>query len=361
MKWERTGQFDIGVDLGFFRDRVQLTVDWYQKITRDLLLLADLPYTMGFESAYENVGKMRNRGLEISLKTVNVKTRNFRWESDFNISFNRNKILSLTGNQRNLYSFVPLNTNFNNSPLYVAQVGQPTGMFFGYVFDGIYQEEDFDQPSPGKYILKDNVPTNGNERSVIQPGDIKYRDLNGDGVVNTYDQTIIGRGQPLHTGGFNNTFTYKGFSLGIFLSWSYGNDVYNANRLFLEGNALVATDINQYKSYENRWTPENRSNKYFRTGGQGPAGYHSSRVLEDGSYLRLQNLTFGYNFPRKWLKRIYLSSLNLSFTARNLVTFTGYSGMDPSVSTRSSILTPSFDYSAYPSAKSFMFSLKTTF
>lgn len=361
LKWERTGQFDIGVDLGFFRDRVQLTVDWYQKITRDLLLLADLPYTMGFESAYENVGKMRNRGLEISLKTVNVKTRNFRWESDFNISFNRNKILSLTGNQRNLYSFVPLNTNFNNSPLYVAQVGQPTGMFFGYVFDGIYQEEDFDQPSPGKYILKDNVPTNGNERSVIQPGDIKYRDLNGDGVVNTYDQTIIGRGQPLHTGGFNNTFTYKGFSLGIFLSWSYGNDVYNANRLFLEGNALVATDINQYKSYENRWTPENRSNKYFRTGGQGPAGYHSSRVLEDGSYLRLQNLTFGYNFPRKCLKRIYLSSLNLSFTARNLVTFTGYSGMDPSVSTRSSILTPSFDYSAYPSAKSFMFSLKTTF
>ena len=203
--------------------------------------------------------------------------------------------------------------------------------------------------------------TNGNERSVIQPGDIKYRDLNGDGVVNTYDQTIIGRGQPLHTGGFNNTFTYKGFSLGIFLSWSYGNDVYNANRLFLEGNTLVATDINQYKSYENRWTPENRSNKYFRTGGQGPAGYHSSRVLEDGSYLRLQNLTFGYNFPRKCLKRIYLSSLNLSFTARNLVTFTGYSGMDPSVSTRSSILTPSFDYSAYPSAKSFMFSLKTTF
>ncbi|MBN8784300.1 MAG: TonB-dependent receptor [Terrimonas ferruginea] len=360
LKWESTAQLDAGIDLGFFKERINLTVDLYRKNTSDLLFFADVPFTSGYEKAYRNIGKIRNEGIEISLNTTNINKNNFRWESSFNISFNRNKILALSGDQQNLFNFVSVFTQYNNSPLYLSQVGQPAGMFYGYIYDGVYQYDDFINAN-NTYTLKPEIATNGNERSTIQPGDIKYRDLNGDGVVDAYDQAIIGNGMPKHVGGFTNNFRYKNFQLSIFFQWSYGNNIYNANRLFFEGNTLLVTDLNQYKSYMNRWSPDNQTNANFRAGGQGPAGRHSSRVLEDGSYLRLKTFSFGYDVPAKYLRRISMKSLNINLSAQNLLTWTNYSGMDPEVSVRNSVLTPGFDYSAYPHARTVVFGIRAGF
>ena len=361
LKWETTRQWDIGYDLGLFKDRVRVTVDLYRKTTFDLLLNAQLPYTTGFATAFKNIGKVRNEGLEFGFNTVNVKTSKFTWESSFNIAFNRSEVLELVEGQNKRFSSALFAAQYDNSPLWVAEIGKPISVFNGFVFDGVYQYEDFNSPNPGTYILKAEVPTNGNPRESIKPGDIKYKDLNNDGVVNTLDQTTIGRAIPLHVGGFNNNFSYKGFSLNLFFQWSYGNKIYNANRLLMDGNALMIANLNQFATYENRWTPENPSNEYFRTGGQGPLGYHSSRVLEDGSYLRLKTLSLSYHVPNNLIKRLYIKDLLLQASAQNLLTFTNYTGMDPEVSVRNSALTPGFDYSAYPQAQTIMFGVKATF
>lgn len=364
LKWETTYQADLGVDVSLFDERVNLTIDLYDKQTKNLLLLTDAPRTTGYPSIMKNAGEVRNRGLEISLNTINIQRKNFEWSSSFNIAFNRNMVEKLYDDTQNMFTTVSFFTSYKASPLYLASVGRPLGLLYGYVFDGVYQYEDFDNPSPGVYVLKKGIPSNASsaERASIQPGDIKYKDLNGDGVVDDYDTTIIGNANPLHTGGFTNDFRWKGFDLSVLLQWSCGNDIYNANRLLFEGNAIMAKDLNQYATYSKRWTPENPSNEYYRAGGGGPEGRHSSRVVEDGSYLRLKTLTFGYSFPRKLLQRTGLSALRLSCSAQNLWTWTNYSGMDPEVSTRGrSPLTPGFDYSAYPIARTYVFSLQITF
>jgi len=271
----------------------------------------------------------------------------------------------LTQGQQNLFSTVSFATGYTN-PLYLSQIGQPAGMMYGFIFDGVYQYGDFDNPAHGVYNLKKSVPTNGSSRSTIQPGDIKYKDLNGDGVVNDYDQAIIGRGQPIHTGGFVNNFRYKGFNLNVFLQWSYGNDIYNANRLMFEGNAnglSYGNDLNQFASYNDRWTPDNPTNKNYRAGGQGSIlGMYNSRVVEDGSFLRLKTLSFGYSIPVRYIKNLHLSQLNFNVEAQNLLTFTKYTGPDPEVSTRTpTVLTPGFDFSAYPRARTIVFGVNATF
>lgn len=361
LKWETTKQLDIGYDLGLFEERIQLNVDVYRKTTDDLLLNAQLPFTTGFSTAFKNIGKVRNEGLEVSLNTVNIKTKSFSWQSNFNISFNRSEVLELTEGQNKLFATALFHNFYENSPLWVAEIGKPVASFHGYVFDGVYQFEDFDNPNPGVFLLKNEIPTNGNSRQSIKPGDIKYKDLNNDGIVNSFDQTILGRAIPLHVGGFSNSFSYKGFLLNVFLQWSYGNKIYNANRLLLDGNALMIRNLNQFTSYEKRWTPENPSNEYFRSGGQGPSGYHSSRILEDGSYLRLKTISLGYQLPTKFIKKLNLSNLTIQASAQNLLTFTNYSGMDPEVSVRNSALSPGFDYSAYPNAQTFVFGFKASF
>lgn len=361
LKWEVAEQLDIGYDLGLFNGRIELTAEVYRKTTNDLLLNAQLPGATGFQTVFKNIGKLRNEGLELSLNTVNIDNKHLKWSSSFNISFNRNKVLSLTKGQDKLFSFVGFESQYNTTPLYIAQTGLPAAMFYGYIFDGVYQYEDFDNPQPGVYRLKSTVPTNGNARDVIQPGDIRYRDLNNDGTVDSYDQTVIGTVYPVHTGGFGNNFNYKGFDLHIFLQWSYGNNVYNANRIMFEGNATVRPEMNQFASYNDRWTPDNPSNTLFRVGGQGPLGRYSDRVLEDASYLRLKTVSLGYNIPNAILERWRIKGLRLTASAQNLLTWTNYSGMDPEVSSRQSTLTPGFDFSAYPHARTLVFGLNATF
>lgn len=250
--------------------------------------------------------------------------------------------------------------NFNNAYPYIAIPGQPIAMFYGYLFDGIYQYDDFDKVGD-TYVLKAGIPNNGNDRANIQPGDIRYRDINGDGCVDSYDLTIIGNPNPKFIGGFTNNFRYRDFDLSVFLQFSYGGQIMNANRIEFEGGDPTArTSLNMFASVKDRWTPDNPSNTLFRVGGQGPTAY-SDRTIEDASYLRLKTITLGYTLPTALTKRAGISSLRFYAAAQNLLTWTAYSGLDPEVSTYNTALTPSFDWSPYPRSKTMTLGLEITF
>ncbi len=361
LKWESTRQLDIGYDISLYKERVNFIFDWYRKTTYDLLLNAQLPFTTGYSTAFKNIGSVRNEGLEFTLNTVNVRTKDFVWESNFNISFNKNRILALNEGQPNMLSSISaFVSRMSAEPMYLAEVGKPAAMFYGYIWDGVYQYSDFDEVSPGAYRLKLEVPDNGDSRTTIQPGDIKYKDLNGDGVIDASDKTVIGNGLPKHMGGFSNNFSYKGFDLNVLFQWSYGNDLMNANRLIFEGNITNVHHFNQFASWADRWTPENPSNTIHRAGGGGPQVI-SSRTIEDGSYLRLKTVMLSYTIPQAVTKRVGINSLSVNVASQNLLTWTNYSGMDPEVSVHNSVLTPGFDFSAYPHARTVVFGLKARF
>ena len=215
---------------------------------------------------------------------------------------------------------------------------------YGFIYEGTYKEEDFNAGAS----LKNGVPyMESVGKASVRPGDPKYRDVNRDGVIDDNDRTVIGCGQPLHTGGIGNTFNFYGFDLNIFFSWSYGNDVLNANRLYFENGSI--TNTNQLKTYTKRWTQENNRSDIPRVGANGMFVY-SSRVVEDASFLRLRNVTLGYTLPRKTLRKMHFDTMRVYISGENLWTLTGYTGPDPEVSTRNSVLTPGFDWSAYPRA-----------
>ncbi|MGV8090559.1 MAG: SusC/RagA family TonB-linked outer membrane protein [Mangrovibacterium sp.] len=361
LKWETTKQFNTGIDLSFFKNRLSLTGDYYNKKTEDLLLNASMPYTSGYNSAYKNIGSVSNRGVEFSINTVNINRSDFKWSSNFNISFNRNKVLALTEGQEALTTIV---SGYFGAyyPTYIAKVGKPMAMFYGLVFDGLYGYDDFGQMTNGTYILKDNIPNNGlTNRASIAPGHVKYRDINNDLQINTNDFTIIGDPNPDFVGGLSNNFEYKGFDLSVLLQFSYGNDVLNANRMPFEGGAYTAYNTNAYASYTNRWTEENPTGDIPRVGGYGGNNLYSSRFIEDGSFLRLKTLSFGYSFGNEILAPLHIKTLRLYMSAQNLFTLTGYSGIDPEVSTRNSALTPGFDYSPYPRMKTMTVGLNVVF
>lgn len=358
LKWETTEQWNVGLDLSFFNERLNFTADVYRKTTRDLLLEASLPLVSGYYSATKNIGKVRNDGLELSLSTVNVQTKDFTWTSDFNIAFNKNEVLELAENQLSLTTAARFDQNYNSQPSYIAKVGLPMGMMYGYIYEGTYKYDDFVK-SGNSYTLKDNVPYFSSEANT-QPGMPKYKDVNGDGIIDTNDRTIIGRGLPIHTGGFTNSFTYKGFDLSVFFQWSYGNDIMNANRLFFE-NAGGKKDLNQFASYANRWTPENPESDIPAATKSASNNVISSRIIEDGSYLRLKTVTLGYTFPKALIAKAKLSNARVYVAAQNLWTWTSYSGYDPEVSVRNSALTPGLDFSSYPRAFTLSFGVNLGF
>ncbi|MBR3931166.1 MAG: SusC/RagA family TonB-linked outer membrane protein, partial [Tidjanibacter sp.] len=361
LTWEKTNQVDLGLDLGLFKNRIRITADLYSKVTSDLLLNAYVPTSTGRTSAYLNVGSVQNRGLELTVEATPVKTRKFSWNTNFNIAFNQNEVLALADGQNRFTTTVPFTGDFNATPLYLTRVGGPIAAFYGYIWEGCYQVEDFDvNPVNGKYTLKANVPDNGQARDLVQPGDIKYADLNGDGTITAEDMSVLANAYPIHSGGFSNVFTYKNFSLDVFLQWSYGNYAMNANRIALEGN-YAGRAINQFASYVDRWSFDNQDSENYRAGGFGPRGYYSSRTLEDASYLRLKSVTLSYNLPAKARKSLGLSAAQIYLSGQNLFTWTNYSGLDPEVSTFRSTLTPGFDYSAYPRARVVTVGLKLGF
>ena len=354
LRWERTEQTNIGIDLGFLKGKISLTADVYRKNTRDLLLNTTLPGSTGYTTLRKNIGQVQNQGLEISLKSVNIKRQSFEWRTDFNIAFNQNKVVALADGQPSRLTAVGWDSNFSSQAAYIAQVGGEIGQMYGYIWEGVYQPSDFIYGETGVPTLKPNVPF----YTANQPGDYKYADVNGDGVVDDNDRQVIGNSQPLHQGGINNMFSYKGFDLSVFFRWSYGNDILNANRLVMESGVRART--NQFATYANRWTYDNQNTGIQRTEGYG-SYYYSSRVVEDASFLRLQTVAFGYTFPKKWLQKVSVSGARLSLAANNLYVWTNYSGYDPEVSVRQTAMTRGFDFSAYPRARTMTLTLNLTF
>ncbi|MCM4157047.1 TonB-dependent receptor [Gramella sp. AN32] len=355
VEWETTEQYNAGLDLGLLEDRISLSVEIYKKTTEDLLINADTPPSQGITSVWKNIGSVGNKGIEFALHTVNISTENFQWITDFNISFNESEVISLPegkpifGNP-NYYSRYASNQ-------FIVEEGKPLGNMYGYISDGVYQPEDFANYDPNAASFTLN-PTQPSYRNTHQPGDEKYKDVNGDGVISSADKTIIGNGLPEHFGGLNNTFIYKNFTLSAFLQWSYGNDILNANRLVFE--EVQYGHQNQYATVTNRWTPTNQDTDMFRAGGRGFEDI-SSRIVEDGSYLRLKTVNLSYNLPRKDINKIGLTSANIYLAGQNLITWTDYSGYDPEVSVNNSAIMPGVDYSAYPRSRTYSFGVKVSF
>lgn len=359
LKWETTKQFNVGLDLSFFRDRVSVTADWYNKITSDLLMAQALPFSSGYGQVWRNIGEVQNKGIELTINTVNITNKDFEWSTSFNIAFNRNKVRELAGGVESMTSVAAFDQNFNGTPNFIAKVGQPIGMMYGYIYDGTYQYDDFNEKN-GVYTLKTTVPNYQGEANT-QPGYPKYRDLNGDGVIDSNDRTIIGKGDPKHIGGLTNNLRYKDFDLSIFLQWSVGNDILNANKLMFESGFNKKKDLNQFASYSNRWTPENPESNIPRVSNSPSNNVISSRIVEDGSYLRIKNITLGYNIAPKFIKKMHISKARIYMSIQNLYTFTNYSGYDPEVSVKNTALHPGLDFSAYPRARTFNFGINLDF
>lgn len=353
LRWEGSQTTNIGLDLGFVDDRVKLTVDGFVKDTKDLLLAQSLAYVTGFSSQWQNVGKIRNSGVELTLNTVNVSRRQFSWTTDFNISFIKNKLMSLQDGTDYMLSRTNINSNWTSYD-YIAMVGEALGNIYGYTFDGVYQMSDFNVTPSGEMILKPGLPSN--PKAV--PGYTKYKDINGDGKIDTNDRGVIGNGQPKFFGGLTNSFYFYGVDLSFMLQFVYGNDVYNATRMFCTQSQDERT--NQYAELADRWSATNASSMV--PSAMGYTKYDiSSRFVEDGSFLRLKNLTIGYTLPEKWTKKFFVSKLRLYATGQILFCLSKYSGYDPEVNAFSSPLMPGCDWGSYPRSRSFTMGLEIQF
>ncbi len=371
LKWETTISQNIGLDLDLFKTRLTASIDLYSNKTNDLLLNTNIPQQNGYTSQFQNIGSTRNRGLEIQLSAQVVKTAKFTYNNSFNISFNRNTVLSLNqGGSASTYGY-GISTGWGvKDHDYWIQVGQPVGLFYGFVSDGFYNLDDFDRttsvPSTSTWVLKQGVVNASNmlTQNVI-PGVVKFKDLDGDGTITLNDRTIIGKYQPKFFGGFNNQFAFKSFDMSVFVNFSYGGQTYNANtselgsRYQVSGNNFLAIYKDSWKYFNNQgvlfstWEEVAEANKdtkmHAPTNGQ---PLSRSEAIEDGSFLRITNVTLGYSIPQKLLERIKtISRLRIYATVNNLFTFTKYTGFDPEASTRGSALTPGLDYSAYPRSR----------
>jgi hypothetical protein len=358
--WEKAAQTDVGLDIGFFKNKLNLTVEYYHKSISDLLFSVSLPGSSGYASSLKNIGKISNRGFEFTLTSDNISNRNFKWSSSFNITFNRNRLDALSNpNEEATTRAIGWEAAYGSNAVYIAKLGQPLGQIYGLVSEGLYQNSDFDILANGTRALKPNIPFTSTTQ---QPGDPKFRDMNSDGVINDNDKVVIGRGYPLHYGGLNNNFTYKRFDLNIFMQWSYGTEVVNANRIWFEsGYGLQQRPgQNQFAARANAWTQENQNTDVPRFH-PGVAAVYSSQYVEDGSFLRIKTLNFGYTLPEKFLQRANISRLKVYVAAQNIYTFTKYKGYDPEVSTFSSGLTPGMDWSSYPRALNITVGVNATF
>jgi TonB-linked SusC/RagA family outer membrane protein len=338
LKWETTAQVNLGVDLALFKSRISVTADWYQKKTKDLLYNVSLPITSGFSTSLQNIGKVKNEGLEFSLNTVNLDGA-FKWNTNFNISFNSNEILDLgavTGD-------IPSGGASGHLQLVnsgILRKGEPIGVFYGLVTDGIFQNA---------------AEVAASAQKTAKPGDRRYKDITGDGVINSADRVILGHAQPDYTYGFTNNFSFKGFDLSVFIQGVEGNSIFNLNRFELESLTGIH---NQSTSVLDRWTPTNPSNTIPRANSAGSPYQVTSRQVEDGSYLRLKNVQLGYNFSSRLLKKIKLSNAKIYVSGQNLFTKTDYSGYDPEVSRYAQDnLSQGTDYGSYPSSKMFLIGL----
>ena len=334
--WEEVAQTNIGFDASLFNSRVMFSFDAYLKETRDMLVKASIPITSGFEdttTTYTNAGKVRNQGIEMSLHTINL-TGELGWETNLTATYNKNKI-------KDLNSDVPYYINqINNSYVTMLAKDYPINVFYGYVTDGIFQNQS-------------EVNTHAVQPGA-EPGDIRFRDLNNDGVINDSDRTVIGNPNPSWLFSMNNSLSYKGFELSVFLQGIAGNKIYNANNI---DNTGMAPAYNQTTDVLKRWQGEGTSNSMPRAvfGDPNQNTRVSDRFVENGSYLRLKNITLSYTFPKQWLQKTQIENARLSLSCENVATITGYSGFDPEVGING------IDQNRYPISRTFSLGLNFNF
>ena len=397
IKWETQEQWNVGLDLGFVNGRIGLVLDWYKKMSKDMLMPLNLPSIMGtsgnpssaLAAPWGNYGDIENTGFEIALNTIPVETKNFSWHSDLQFSFNKNKLKSLAG------STALLGMGQWNDVVARSVPGESLYNFYGYEVVGVYQDFDDILNSP-VYTLQQNNPieydadgkahwstdpTRYNPTNTTYVGDLKYKDINGDGIINEQDKTNIGSSFPKFTFGWNNTFTYKNFDLTIFINGNYGSKIGNYTKMKLShmnspwSNQLTAINSRTRLKpidgvYADYWTSDITNVMTTGVSDLPRASINdpndndawSTRYIEDGSYIRLKSLTLGYTFDSKLVKKWGLSSLRLTFNATNLLTITGYDGYDPEIgaSTASNNVF-NLDNGRYPSPTSFTFGLNVSF
>ncbi|WP_310393784.1 TonB-dependent receptor [Hymenobacter sp.] len=340
LSWESTTQYNAGLDLGFFNERVVLLADVYRKTTNDLLLAVPLPGTSGYGSATRNVGQIRNEGAELALITQNL-VGDFTWNTNFNISSNRNKILQLNEFNEDIIQASGLNAFGQSVPFGIARVGESIGSIYGFRMLGVYPTDQANDNG-----LRDD------RGQLYQGGDAIYEDINQDGVINNDDRVVIGNAVPKFVGGLTNTFTYKNIDLSVFLQGSYGNDVFNQSRAVLNNmftNSASTTEVRERWRYPGDITDVPRALQ-----GDQRNALPSTRWLEDGSYLRLKNVTLGYRIPKSISQRAYIQNLRVYATAQNLLTLTKYKGLDPEVNFLSNPLESGIDYGTFPQARTVM-------
>lgn len=392
LRWESTISRNLGVDISLLKNRIDLSVDVYKNSSNNLLLNVPIAPTYGYTSQLQNIGETENKGIEVQLNATILRNKNgLNWSANFNISHNENKIVALAQNQE---SFLPdPSWGVNGSPNdYIAKVGEPVGSMYGLITDGFYTVSDFDWAATGNgygiYTLKSGVPGYGTALGNVQPGAVKFKDVTGDGVVDLNDRQIIGNPTPKFYGGLNQQFTYKNWDASIFINYSFGNDVYNANKIeftngytansnmlkIMEGRWNVVTETGQTAQFINSTnqviglSPETlatlnaNATIWQPARGTGASAFiPHSWAIEDGSFVRLNNVTLGYSLPVRSIAGVKMTKLRFYFTGNNLAVITNYSGYDPEVSVRNSGLTPGLDYSAYPKSRTFIFGVNATF
>ncbi|MEG0949979.1 MAG: TonB-dependent receptor [Bacteroidales bacterium] len=361
--WEMSTQSDLGVDMGFFKNRLTAEIDLYYKRTRDLLLIEDVPTYLGYTSRWSNNGKVDGKGLEISLDGVIIKNKNFTWNSSYNMAFNRTEVRYISeSGWRIITQSAQGATNFG-----ILQEGKPLGQWYGYKVDGVYKNQTEVEQSGIKSVFG-RVPRAGYQ---------KYEDLNNDGVIDEADRQVIGCAQPKFTGGFNNNFSYKGIGLQVGIEFKYGGEVFNATRMSMEdskGTKNQTKRAAKYQFYPTLYDKEtgllyekgNEDYAYLRI----PVAPNESAdtncksiYIEDASYLRINDITLSYNFPKKMIQKAHISNLRVFGSVKNAFVWTKYSGYDPDVSTSSganSDLLPGLDDSAYPRTRSFSLGVNLT-
>jgi TonB-linked SusC/RagA family outer membrane protein len=329
LKWESTTQFDIGFDYSFLNYAITITADYYVKRTNNLLVNVDLPRTTGFSSGIQNIGEIENRGLEFAIKTKNIAKANFTWITNFNISNNKNKIINIGGEDKIIYAGDIPERGYS----VMLKQGGSIGQFYGFVSEGI---------DP-------------------QTGNVVFKDLNGDGQITDADRKVIGNANPIFIAGLNNTLSYKNFDLDFLFQACYGNQVLNATRIETEGMSDVK---NASTSTLNRWRkPGDITDMPIAMFGDPDKNSRiSDRFIEDGSYLRLRNITLSYHLPLKWLPRLKLSKFDVYVSGQNLWVLTKYSGYDPEVNRDgNNSISQGIDYGTYPQYRSFIGGLKIEF
>lgn len=340
LTWETTAQFNIGLDMEFLKGRLGLTADYYNKRTSDLLFSVPIPSFSGFENRLENLGEINNKGYELQLLSKNL-IKKFKWSTTFNLSANKNKVVSLPNSADILYSVAPT-PNGGTEENSILREGEAVGSFFGYVYEGVYQQGDT------------FIPGGAFETT---PGGEKFADLNKDGILNDKDRRIIGNPNPDYNFGLNNDFSFQNFSLNVFFQGALGGDVLNLGKAQMD---LLAGNYNATTDALNRWTPTN-TNTNIPKATAGRSYRTSSRFVEDGSYIRLKNVSFGYDLPSVLNDKLKFSSARIYISGQNLLTYTKYSGVDPEVAFNSSNTNLGLDFGSYPNTISWTIGLNLRF